>query len=103
MIEKYKDIKDEYSEAVTDAKKRSLNQKINKTKCDIANWHLGNIKKQRKEELKLIGAQGTLFEKTKKEIREEEEKKEKIEQEISSLEKEIEKIKTSQNIDAFNW
>ena len=49
---KYKDLKDEYSEEVTDAKKQILKEKINKTKCAIAIWHLENIKKSRKERMR---------------------------------------------------
>ncbi|MCK4359759.1 MAG: Eco57I restriction-modification methylase domain-containing protein [Candidatus Cloacimonetes bacterium] len=104
LIEKFKELKDDYSEAINDIKKKILNEKIFKTKCDIAIWHLENIKKRLKEKLNSIGAQlTTLIEKTNKEIREEEDKKEKLEQEISILEKEIEKIKSDQEIDAFNW
>jgi len=103
LIEKYKELKDKYSETVTDDKKLILKEKINKTKCAIAIWHLENIKKSHKEDIKQIGAQLTLIKKPQKQIRKEQEKKEKIEQVISSLEKEIEKIKTGQGIDAFNW
>jgi len=103
LIEKYKNLKDKYSEVVTDIKKRVLKEKINKTKYAIAIWHLENIKKSYKEESKLIDAQGTLIKKPQKEIKKEEEKKEKIEQEILYLEKEIESIKTGKDIDAFNW
>lgn len=103
LIEKYKELKDEYSGAVTDAKKRILKEKIDRTKSAIAIWHLEEIEKSYKEEIKRIGAQKELFEKPQKEIRAQQKKIEKIEQEISSLEKEIEKIKTGQDIDAFNW
>jgi len=103
LIEKYKELKDEYSEAITDTKKQVLKERIIKTKCAIAIWHLENIKKQHKEELKLIGAQGALFEKTKKEIRDEEHKREILKQEITAINEKIEEIKTGEDIDAFNW
>jgi len=103
LIEKYKELKDKYSEAHTDAKRQILKGKIIKTKCAIAIWHLENIKKQHKEELKLIGAQGALFEKTKKETRDEEQKREILEQKITAINEKIEEIKTGEDIDAFNW
>ena len=103
LIEKYKKLKDEYAEAITDTKKQKLKRKINNTKCDIAIWHLDNIKKKQKEDLNQIDAQGALLEKTKTEIRKEEQEKERIRQKISAIEKEINKIKTGQHIDAFNW
>ncbi len=103
LIEKYKDLKDQYSEAVTENKKLVLKEKINKTKCAIAIWHLESIKNEYKQDLKSIGAQRDLFEKSEKEIKKEEFQKEDIGQRISNLEEKIEKIKTTQEIDAFNW
>jgi methylase of polypeptide subunit release factors len=103
LIEKFKKLKDKYSETVVDAQKQDLKEKIRKTKSDIAIWWLENIKKSHKEELKRVGAQLTLIEKTQKEIRDEEQQKEKIKHEISAIDNKIEKIKSSQDIDAFNW
>lgn len=103
LIEKYKELKDKYSEAVTDTKKQVLKERIIKTKCAIAIWHLENIKKQHKEELKLIGAQGALFERTKKEIRVEEQKREILAQKLTAINEKIEEIKAKEDIEAFNW
>ena len=103
LIKKYKRLKDEYAEAIADTEKQILKRKINNTKCAIAIWHLDNIKKKRKEDLNQIDAQETLLEKTKTEIRKEKQEKERIRQKISAIEKGIKKIKTGQDIDAFNW
>ncbi|MBA7498371.1 hypothetical protein ES704_01106 [subsurface metagenome] len=103
LIEKYKKSKDEFSEVDIDVKKQILKDKIIKIKCDIAIWYLENMQYSLKDKLKSIGSQLTLIEKTKKEIKEEERKKETLTQEISSLEKEIEEIKKGQDIDTFNW
>jgi len=103
LIEKYKKLKDEFSEVDIDVKKQILKDKIIKIKCDIAIWYLENMKYSLKDKLKQVGSQLTLIEKAKKEIKEEERKKETLTQEISSLEKEIEEIKKGQDIDTFNW
>jgi len=103
LIEKFKYLKDEYSETDTDDKKQSLKEKINKTKGDIAIWHLENIKNKYKQKLIEIDAQLEIFEKPEKQLKEEKHKKEEIEHRISDIDKEIEKIKTGQGIDAFNW
>ena len=103
LIEKYKQLKDEFSEVDIDIKKQILKDKIIKIKCDIAIWYLENMKYSLKDKLKQVGSQLTLIEKTKTEIKEEERKRETLAQEISSLEKEIEKIKKGQDIDTFNW
>jgi len=103
LIEKYKKLKDEFSEVDIDVKKQILKDKIIKIKCDIAIWYLENMQYSLKGKLKQVGGQLTLIEKTKKEIKEEERKKETLTQEISSLEKEIKEIKKGQDIDTFNW
>jgi len=103
LIEKYKDLKDQYSETVTEAKKEILKEKINKTKCAIAIWHLESIKNKYKQDLKSITAQKDLFEKSEKEIKKEDLQKEKIGQKISDLEEKMDKIRTGQDIDTFNW
>jgi len=103
LIEKYKKLKDEFSEVDIDVKKQILKDKIIKIKCDIAIWYLENMKYSLKDKLKQVGSQLTLIEKAKKEINEEEKKKETLTQEISSLEKEIEEIKKGKDIDTFNW
>jgi len=103
LIEKYKKLKDEFSEVDIDVKKQILKDKIIKIKCDIAIWYLENMENSLKDKLKQVGSQLTLIEKTKIEIKEEERKKETLAQEISSLEKEIEEIKKGQEIDTFNW
>jgi len=103
LIEKYKELKDKYAGVVTNTEKKILQEKINRIKCAIAIWHLENIKKQRKEKLRLVDVQGTLLERTKTEIRKEEEQKESITQVISDIEQEIEKIKSENAVDTFNW
>jgi len=103
LIEKYKKLKDEFSEVDIDVKKRILKNKISKIKCDIAIWHLENIKYSLKNKLKSIGSQLTLIEKTQKENKEEERKREILKREILSIEKKIEGIKNGKGIDAFNW
>jgi len=103
LIERYNKLKDEFSEAHEYSCKQILKDKIIKTKCDIAIWHLENTKYSLKDKIKQVGSQLTLIEKTKKEIKEEERKKETLTQEILSIEKIIEKVRSGKEIDAFNW
>jgi len=103
LIERYEKLKGDFSEDVDSKKRQILKDKITKTKCDIAIWHLENIKYSLKAKLKSIGSQLTLIEKTQKENKEEERKREILKQGILSIEKEIEGIKGGKEIDAFNW
>jgi hypothetical protein len=106
LIEKFKELKDKYAETNTDTKKKNLKEKINKIKCDIAIWHLENIKKKCKEEFERVIEGKPLFEKTEEEITNGKNKiklEEKIREEISSIENKIEQINETQKIDAFNW
>jgi len=103
LIEKYKNLKDKYSEVFTNNKKRVLKEKINKTKCNIAIWHLEYIKNKYKQDLRLVDAQKELFEKSQRELKKEGLQKEEVRQRISDIEKEIKKIGNTQKIDTFNW
>ena len=103
LIERYKKLKDEFSEVDIDIQKQILKDKIIKTKRDIAIWHLENIKYSLKDKLKSIGNQLTWIEKTQKENKEEERKREILKREILSIKKKVEGIKNGKEIDAFNW
>jgi len=103
LIERYKKLKDEFSEAHEYSSKQILKDKIIKTKRDIAIWHLENTKYSLKGKLKAVGSQLTLIKKTQKENKEEERKKLIIKREILSIEKIIEKVRNGKEINAFNW
>ena len=100
---KYTDLKLEYAEAVTVAEKEKLREKIDKTKGEIAIWHLESIRKKREKDLKGIGAQRTLVEKTKKQLNEEDRQRAAIDQELSDIDEKIKEIRKGKEIDAFNW
>ena len=106
LISNYYRIKIKFAEAKTIFEKDKLKDKINKIKCDIAIWHLENIKKKCKEEFERVIEGKPLFEKTEEEITNGKNKiklEEKIREEISSIENKIEQINETQKIDAFNW
>lgn len=100
---KYTDLKLEYAEAVTVTEKEKLREKIDKTKREIAIWHLESIRKKREKDLKGIGAQRTLVAKTKKQLNEEDRQRAAIEQELSDIAEKIKEIRKGKEIDAFNW
>lgn len=103
LISTFYKLKLRYAEVVKDEEKLILKKKINKKRCDIAIWHLENIKYSLKDKLKAVGSQLTLIEKTQKENKEEERKKLIIKREILSIEKKIEEVRNGKEIDAFNW
>jgi hypothetical protein len=100
---KYNDLKLKYAGAVTVAEKEKLKTYIDKTRREIAIWHLKSIHKKKEKDLKGIGAQRTLVEKTTRELAEEERQRAAIEQELSDIDEKIEEIKRGVEIDAFNW
>jgi len=100
---KYNDLKLKYAEAVTVAEKEKLKTYIDKTRREIAIWHLESIHKKREKDLKGVGAQRTLVEKTTRELAEEDRQRAAIGQELSDIDEKIEEIKAGKEIDAFNW
>ena len=100
---KYNDLKLKYAEAVTVAEKEKLRTQIDKTRREIAIWHLESIRKNREKDLKDVGAQRTLVEKSTKELAKEEREREAIEQELSGIGEKIKEIRKGKEIDAFNW
>jgi len=103
LISTFYKLKLRYAEVVKDEEKLILKKKINKKRCDIAIWHLENVKYSLKDKLKAVGSQLTWIKKTQKENKEEERKREILKREILSIEKKIEGIKNGKEIDAFNW
>lgn len=100
---KYNDLKHKYAGAVTVAEKEKLKTYIDKTRREIAIWHLKSIHKKKEKDLKGVGAQRTLVEKTTRELAEEERQRAAIEQELSDINEKIKEIRKGKEIDAFNW
>jgi len=100
---KYNDLKHKYAGAVTVAEKEKLKTNIDKTRREIAIWHLKSIHKKKEKDLKGVGAQRTLVEKTTRELAEEERQRAAIEQELSDIDERIKEVKAGKEIDAFNW
>ena len=100
---KYNDLRLEYAEAVTVTEKEKLRKKIDKTKREIAIWHLESIRKKREKDLKGIGAQRTLVEKTGRELAQEDRQRAAIDQELSNIGEKIKEIRKGKEIDAFYW
>lgn len=100
---KYGDLKKKYAEAVTAAEKEKLRTQIDKTRREIAIWHLERIRSNKQKDLKDVGAQRTLVEKTTRELAVEERQREAIDQELSDIGKKLKEIKKGKEIDAFNW
>jgi len=100
---KYNDLKLKYAEAVTVAEKEKLRTQIDKTRREIAIWHLESIRSKKGKDLKGVGAQRTLVEKTTRELAVEERQREAIEQELSDIDERIKEVKAGKEIDAFNW
>jgi hypothetical protein len=100
---KYNNLKLKYAEAITAAEKEKLRTQIDKTRREIAVWHLESIRKKKERDLKDVGAQRTLVEKTTRELAVEERQREAIKQELSDIDEKIQEIKRGEEIDAFNW
>jgi len=100
---KYNDLKHKYAGAMTVAEKEKLKKYIDKTRREIAIWHLESIRKKKEKDLKGVGAQRTLVAKTRRELAEEDRQRAAIEQELSDIDEKIEEIKAGKEIDAFNW
>jgi tRNA1(Val) A37 N6-methylase TrmN6 len=100
---KYNDLKLKYAEAVTVTEKEKLRNKIDKTRREIAIWHLKSIHKKKEKDLKGVGAQRTLVAKTRRELAQEDRQRAAIDQELSDIDEKIKEIKRGVEIDAFNW
>jgi len=103
LIGKYSGLKHEYAEAATASEKEKLKKEIDKTREKIAVWHLETIREKKKKDLRGVGAQRSLVEKTRKELDAEERHREEITLEISDIGKKLKEIRKGKEIDAFNW
>ncbi|NMX21930.1 hypothetical protein C5S30_05770 [ANME-1 cluster archaeon GoMg4] len=103
LIGKYSGLKHEYAEAAAASEKEKLKKEIDRTREKIAVWHLETIREKKKKDLKDVGAQRTLVEKTRKELDAEERHRADIKLEISDIGKKLKEIRKEKEIDAFNW
>ncbi|MBN1762781.1 MAG: Eco57I restriction-modification methylase domain-containing protein [Methanomicrobia archaeon] len=100
---KYNSLKLKYAEAITAAEKEKLKSQIDKTRREITIWVLERIRTKKEKDLKAVGAQRTLVEKSTRELANEERLREAIKQELSDIDEKIREIKAGKEIDAFNW
>lgn len=100
---KYNELKLKYAEAITVAEKEKLKAQIDKTRREITIWVLERIRTKKEKDLKAVGAQRTLVEKSTRELANEERQREAINQELSDIDEKIKEIKAGKEIDAFNW